>query len=130
MSLVNRAPPVNGQNRAVERGAALSRKRAAPQFVTRLPPRRLLCSALDGERAEFGVLVTDLSEFFVLWVSAPSLYFFDTVPDLHDNALWRLALDCYYLCSRRSSSRSGGPSSYAGGPLRFGAPFFLRRARG
>src|SRR5215469_12901046 len=107
-----------------------SRENGQRRSLSHLAPRRLLCRALDGERAEFGVLVTDLSEFFVLWVSAPSLYFFDTVPDLHDNALWRLALDCYYLCSRRSSSRSGGPSSYAGGPLRFGAPFFLRRARG
>jgi hypothetical protein len=54
-------------------------------------PRALL--AFDGERAEFCILVDDLPKFQIFRVAPPIFDLLHIIPDHHDNALGRRALN-------------------------------------
>src|SRR5258708_23310393 len=74
--------------------AFLSRMRPPFEAASSSCETAIYCHALDSEGAEFGVLITNLACFLVLWGIAPSLHLFQAVPGVDGNAgLGRLAFD-------------------------------------
>src|SRR5262244_2665725 len=71
-----------------------------PRKLRSSKPEQLLSHAFDGVGAERRVFSTDLAQFLKLWVVTPGLEFFHAVPDLHNGAFRRCAIQrSHGLCA-------------------------------